>query len=416
MPLSAPQQTIFDSDSRFRVVSAGRRLGKTYLSVAEMAYAARYPKKRVYYITPTYRMAKQIAWEDLKARLIEKRWIAKVNESDLSVTLVNGSKISLRGSDNPDSLRGITADFIVLDEAAYIDKEVWEMVLRPTLSTTGGGALFITTPCGINNWIYDLYQKGLDPTEEHWESFHFTSVEGGLIPEWEIEQAKNDLDELTFRQEYLADFTSATNLVYHAFNRELNIKPWVPLDAKYVPVLHIGIDFNVNGMAASVFIQEGNIVYAIDEISLLSANTSMLVEEIRRRYPTNKIFAYPDPSGKSRKTSAESGVTDHTILANEGGFIIKAPNKHNPVRDGNNAVNAKLCNAKGERTLFIAPHCKKIIESMEKHTYAENTLLPDKTSGYDHMADSVRYYIDYVFPVRRDREDAPPQRFGVRTA
>jgi hypothetical protein len=167
-------------------------------------------------------------------------------------------------------------------------------------------------------------------------------------------------------------------------------------------------------MSAAVFVQEGNIIYAIDEIALYSSNTQELIDEIITRYPDTKIFVYPDPSGSARKTSA-SGATDHTLLANAG-FVVKAPRAHNPVRDGNNAVNSKLCNADGTPSLFIDPSCKKTIESLEKHTYKEGTSQPDKDSGFDHMADAIRYYIDYVFPVRRniDQDVVRPQRWGHR--
>jgi hypothetical protein len=167
-------------------------------------------------------------------------------------------------------------------------------------------------------------------------------------------------------------------------------------------------------MSASVFAQEGNVIHAIDEISMPSSNTAEIVEEINQRYPKTKIFVYPDPAGSARKTSAASGVTDHTILANAG-FVVKAPRAHNPVRDGINAVNSKLCSADGKVSFFVDPKCKKILESLEKHTYKEGSNgIPDKDSGYDHFSDSIRYYIDYVFPVRRDIDPnkTAPLRWG----
>ena len=407
MKLSNPQQTISDSSSRFRVVVAGRRFGKSYLSMNEMAKVARHPLKNVWYIAPTYRMCRQIIWEQFKDKLTEINWLRKSNETDLSLTLTNGSKISLRGADNPDSLRGVSLDFVVFDEFAYIDHRAWQEIIRPTLSSTQGSAMFITTPCGVSNWAYDLFNKGNDPSEEQWESFKYTTVDGGFVPEWEIEQAKKDLDKRTFDQEYLADFTTATNLVYYAFDRQLNIRPW----EKEIPsVIHVGMDFNVNPMSAVIFAQEGNTVYAIDEITLLSSNTEEIVEEIKLRYPSKKVIVYPDPAGTQRKTSA-GGLTDHKILANAG-FVVKAPNRHNAVRDGNNAVNAKLCNVKNERTFFVDPKCKKTIDALSKHSYKDGSSIPDKDTGFDHMADAIRYYIDYVFPVRRDLPEYVPERFG----
>lgn len=410
MKLSPKQEIISQSGARFRVAICGRRFGKTYLAMNEVAKVARYPDKRIFLIYPTYRQARQVIWEPFKHRLQDIGWLQKANETDLTMILRNGSRISLRGADNPDSLRGVGLDFVCLDEFAMIEEKAWTEVLRPTLSDKGGSALFISTPYGTTNWAYDLYNRGLDPTEHQWESFTFTTLDGGNVPPEEIEQARQDLDERTFRQEYEATFESYVGRIYYSFDRAQNVHEWT----KPVPdVLYIGLDFNVGQMSAAVFAQEGDVVHAIDEIALYSSNTTEMVEEIRSRFPKQKIFVYPDPSGSARKTSA-SGSTDHTILANAG-FVVKAPHAHNPVRDGINAVNSKLCGANGRRTFFIDPACKRIIESMEKHCYKEGTSIPDKDSGHDHFSDSVRYYIDYVFPIKRDMDIAyQPKRFTHR--
>jgi hypothetical protein len=301
----------------------------------------------------------------------------------------------------------VSLNFVVFDEFAYIDEKAWTEVIRPTLSTEQGSALFITTPNGATNWAYDLYQRGLNPDEHKWESFQYTTIDGGYVTDEEIEQAKQDLDQRTFKQEYLASFESYANRVYYAFDPKLNIRKY----EKETPLtIHVGLDFNVSPMSAVIFAQEGNTVHAFDEITLLSSNTDEIVDEIQNRYPTQKVIVYPDPAGTQRKTSA-GGLTDHKILYNAG-FIVKSPNKHNAVRDGNNAVNAKLCNVKGERTLFIDPKCKKTIDALAKHSYKDNSSVPDKDTGFDHMADAIRYYIDYVFPVKRDLPEYVPQRFG----
>ena len=410
MALNAGQREVGDCLSRFRVVIAGRRWGKTYLSIRELARACREPNRRVFYVAPTYRQAKQIVWDTLKYRLQDLNWVDRINESDLTVTLRNASRISLRGADNPDSLRGVGLDFVVMDEFAMIDEKAWTEVLRPTLSDRNGGALFISTPMGQSNWAYDLYQRGHDALEDQWAAFHYTTLEGGNVSAEEIESARRDLDARTFRQEYEATWEQYANRIWYAFDRGENVRSYTGA----VPaVLHIGLDFNVGMMSAAIFHQEGDRIWAMDEIAMPSSNTTEMVEEIRARYPRQRIFVYPDPAGSARKTSASSGVTDHTILANAG-FVVKAPHSHNPVRDGINAVNSKLCSASGARTLFIDPACRSIITSLEKHTYREGTSQPDKDSGLDHMSDAIRYYVDYVFPVRRDVDPTMvmPQRWG----
>ena len=411
MALNQGQQQVAASPARFRVVIAGRRWGKTFLAIRETAKVARHPDRRVFLVYPTYRQAKQVIWDPLKHRLQDLNWVEKVNESDLTINLRNGSRISLRGADNPDSLRGVGLSALIMDEFAMIDEKAWTEVLRPTLSDTGGSAMFISTPMGTANWAYDLYNRGRDPEEHQWESWSFRTIDGGNVSEQEIEQAQRDLDERTFNQEYLATFESYQNRIYYAYDRAYNTHGW---DRPLPEVLYIGLDFNVGQMSAAVFAREGDVIYAIDEIALYSSNTTEMCHEISSRYGRRKIFVYPDPSGSARKSSA-SGSTDHTILANAG-FVVKAPHAHNPVRDGINAVNTKLCNAQGLRTMFIDPKCKKIIESLEKHTYKENSNnVPDKDSGHDHFSDSIRYFVDYVFPIRRDMVYTAPQRWGHKT-
>ncbi len=408
MKLSHCQQLISKSEARFRVAVCGRRFGKTTLAMNEIAKIARHPNSNVFAVYPTYRQAKTVLWEKFKNRLVDVRWLLKANETDLSFILKNGSKISLRGADNFDSLRGVGLDGIVMDEFQLVDEKAWTEVLRPTLSDKQGSALFIGTPYGTANWAFDLFQRGNDESEQQWESFSFTTLDGGNVSAEEVEQARRDLDERTFRQEYLATFETYANRIYYAFDRKENVRQF---KGEIPNVLHVGLDFNVGQMSAIVFVVAGQTAHAIDEISLHSSNTFEIVEELKARFPGKKIIVYPDPAGSARKTAAASGTTDHSILVNAG-FTLKAPHAHNPVRDGINAVNSKLCSASGVRSLLIDPRCKKTIESLEKHSYKEGSSIPDKDSGFDHFSDALRYFIDFVFPISRNVEPYVPTRWG----
>ena len=203
MKLSTPQRKVADDQARFRVLVTGRRFGKTTLAIRELCYHARHSGKICWYVAPSYRQAKQIAWVKIKQILKDLRWVKRINEAELTIELKNTSRICLRGADNKDSLRGVGIDFLVLDECADIDEEAWTTVLRPTLSDTNGLALFEGTPKGMN-WFHDLYQRGQDPSEKEWSSYQYTTIDGGFVDAGEIEQAKRDLDAKTFRQEYQA--------------------------------------------------------------------------------------------------------------------------------------------------------------------------------------------------------------------
>jgi phage terminase large subunit len=393
------------------VVIAGRRFGKTHLAIRELAYHAKEPRRQVWYVAPSYKMAKQIAFKSLKERLTDLNWCKKINETDMTFFLRNGSTIALKGADNYDSLRGVGLDFLVLDEFADIDQEAWYETLRPTLSDKQGKALFIGTPKGIGNWSYELYQRCVDSLD--WTSFTYTTEQGGNVPPEEIESARRDLDERTFRQEYQATFETFSGRIYYAFDRAHNTIKGKPTKEDVNEIL-VGMDFNIDPMSAVIAIRNGNDLIVIDEIRMFSSNTNEMVSELKARYTHSKIIVFPDPASRQRKTSA-AGATDLTILQNAG-FIVKAPHTHTQIRDRINAVNSRLCDSTGQRHLFITTECKYTIEALERQVYRPGTTQPDKDGGYDHQNDALGYMIDYLFPVRRERDtDHQPQRWGTKT-
>ena len=405
MPLSKPQKEILDCDKRFRVLITGRRFGKTFLCIQELAKFSRYPKKKVWYVAPTYRMAKDIVWNDLVDRMTKHKWLKKLNHSDLRLTLRNGSEISLRGADNENSLRGVGLDFLVMDEFADVKEHAWYEVLRPTLSDKNGSALFCGTPRGYGNWSYNLFTK--ENEDEQWKSFQFTTLDGGQVSASEVQQAKQDLDERTFNQEYMASFVNYAGQIYYNFDRKQNV-----LDI-YNPKtneIHIGMDFNIDPMSAVISELKGNNIYVYDEIVIYSSNTDEMVQEIKNRFKDKHIFIYPDPASKQRKTSA-GGVTDLAILKNAG-FHLRVRNNHPLIRDRINAVNTKLKNGVGDRTLFIAKNCKTMLKSIERQIYKEGTTVPDKDNNYDHMNDALGYLVEYLFPVKRQFTPSKPQRWS----
>ena len=395
MPLTEPQKKVISSDARFRVLITGRRFGKTYLAINEIAKYSSQPNKKVWYVAPSYRQAKAICWSVLKEKMLAHKWVKSINHSDLTITLRNNSQITLRGSDNENSLRGVGLDFLVCDEFSDINKTVWYEVLRPTLSDTKGSAFFCGSPRGFGNWSYELFKMG--ETNNDWESFKYTTLEGEQVSVDEIEQAKQDLDLRTFQQEYEATFVNYSGMIYYNFIREKNIVEKYKDNSLF---LHIGLDFNVDPMCAVVTVIDRNIVTVIDEIQIYSSNTNEMCEEIKTRYKHKNIIVYPDPSARQRKTSA-GGTTDLAILKNFG-YEVKCKNTAPLVRDRINAVNSKLKNVAGKSSLFVLNTCKNVIKSIERQIYKEGTTIPDKDSGFDHMNDALGYLIEYNYPIRRN--------------
>ncbi len=205
-----PKQTeVFNDEHRFKVVAAGRRFGKSRLAALTLIIEALKSKEKdVFYVAPTFQQAKDIMWTVLKE--LGHEVIKSVHENTAVITLVNDRKIYLKGSDRPDTMRGVGLAYVVVDEYADMKPQVFEQILRPALSDVKGGALFIGTPKGRNHF-YELYQMAQKEEDEDWVSFHFTSFDNPLLDPTEIEAAKKSMSSFSFRQEYLASFEAASS-------------------------------------------------------------------------------------------------------------------------------------------------------------------------------------------------------------
>ena len=411
MTLTIPQRAVAKDKSRFKVLVAGRVFGKTHLCVRELCRMARFPDRKILYLAPTYGMARHIVWDDLKARLTDLNWLKRKNENDLTIELKNGSKIYLKGTENFQNLRGSGYDGVIFDEFADINKKVWTHIIRPSITDKVGKVLFTGTPKGTGNWSYDLYTNA--KYEDNWNSWAFTTLEGGQVSEEELQSAKQELDPKIYRQEFEASFESYDGVIYHNWDRTKHMRQYkFPIPS----IIHVGIDFNTSPMSAIAFAGHGaNSLWAIDEFVLYNSNTHQMAQQIKNRYPTQRIIIYPDPAGRQRKTSA-MGLTDISILQNEG-FIVKARKASIPVRDRINAVNSLLLNADKQVRLLVDPKCKMTIKAMEKMAYKEGTNIPDLHNDYNHISDAFGYAIEYQYPVSKNRLTTPqPTRWAVGMA
>jgi hypothetical protein len=394
LTLRYAQGQVFNSRKRFRVLVAGRRFGKSYLSCIELLRGAiERPGETFFYAAPTYRMAKDIAWKVMK-RLVPKAWIKSKNETDLKIELVNGSTIELKGTENAMALRGRSLAGVVLDEAAFMSSDVWFEVIRPALADKQGWALFISTPDGTASWFYDLWcYADEDPTGD-WTRWSFTTIEGDNVPPEEIEAARAQLDARTFRQEFEASFENLSGLVAVSFGDE-NIDKQVQ-DLPILPLL-LGLDFNVEFMAGVFAVKKGEDLWVFDELILTGGATTWdFCEAVQQKFGIERrIIACPDPTGGARKT-AGVGQTDHSILR-KSGFTVSSPRAPWKIRDKINAVNMGLMDANGDRRIFIHPRCKELIKSLRTLTYAPGTGLPNKNLGVDHAFDALGYLCLQVF-------------------
>lgn len=261
-PFHEYQQLVADDPSRFKVLVAGRRFGKSLLALFTCIDRAVNYGEDVWFVSPTYNNV-QIHWRNAK-RMVEglatyKNEQLKYMEFDLGDGRIGS--LGFKSGDRPDNLLGVGLDYVVVDEAAYQSSEVWYRVLRPALSDRQGKALIISTPNGVANWFYRAYLAGQDPDQHEWRSWRFRTVDNTYIKPEEIEMARKDLPDLKFRQEYLAEFVSDAGGVFRGLE---DVAVLDPLDGP-VPgdVYYAGVDWGRKNdfTVVSVFNQDGDQVY-----------------------------------------------------------------------------------------------------------------------------------------------------------
>ena len=402
LEVTQAQLDIIADPARFKVIVAGRRWGKTHLSLFDLLIdnefgAWKHPKMKNWFIAPTYRQAKNIAWTILKDITFEyPMTIESKNESELSIKFINGSIIELKGADNEDSLRGVGLTKANPDEFAFMKKEAWTEVIRPALTDRKGKAMFIGTPDGFN-YFYELYNKGL-AEQDGFKSWFFKSLDSPYLDPAEIEAARSELDERTFRQEYEASFETSTGRIYYTFNRKEN-------DAKQnlikdLPIV-LAVDFNVSPMCWLVIQHINGVDYVIEELVRRNTNTEEMAKLIGDLYGYNRNFIfYGDYSGSFRSTKSPS--TDYDIIRNIlfGATFNLKPNPS--VIDRVNSTNARICNAKGERRLFVnTEKCPELVKDLEQVIWKEGKREIDKSNiERTHSSDALGYFIDYEYPLK----------------
>lgn len=415
--LTPPQGKIKLSKKRFKIVNAGRRFGKSFVSGVDIIDTALSKENAViWYVAPTLGMGRDIMWNPWLTKRIPQAYIKRKNNQMMYMELKNGSVIQVKTAEDPDSLRGPGIDLLIIDEAAMIKQEDFWETISPTLSDKwhDGRALIISTPKGYN-WFYDLFQQA--KKDDEWDYFQFTTLEGGNVTPEEIEKKRRTMTKKMFEQEYLASFETMSNRVYYNFDRTLNScegEDWFGEEGD----VHVGIDFNVNPMTAACFVKILNekheeTAIEFDEIVEPNSDTQELADKLKAKFRNCTIYAYPDPTCHKRQTNAVGGVTDYDILV-KNGFIVCCPPKPYASKDKWNTVNTALCDADDNRRIFIVNDtCPYSRKALEGYTYkAGNKTEPDKSSGLDHISDAFAYFVNYNFPMV-EKEIIKPEVLGV---
>ena len=424
------QNRFFHSNRRFQVIPSGRRSGKTEIAKRKLIIAAitfsAFPDGRFVAAAPTHSQAKDIFWDDLKAMVPD--WALRGNrfnsiaESTRTIFLWNGAKIQVIGLDKPERAEGTPIDGIILDEYGNMKESVWKEHIRPALSTPGrpGWAIFIGVPEGRNHYYY-LYLSAHKKDKKDWAAFHWKTAE--INPE-EAEAAKEDMDLLTWQQEYEGSFVTFEGRCYYTFDRKNNMTP----DGErliYQPGkdLIIMMDFNRKpGVAAIAQEQEppawmqkrnGNkniITAGIGEVYIENnSNTEVVARRLAAEWGFHKgnVLLHGDASGGA-KTSQGIRGSDWDIVTAElkpifGDRLKQRYPKGNPsIRTRVNSVNTRFQNAKGfHGAVLDEKMCPMLIRDFEGVT-CDDDGGPDKKSDkktlLTHISDGWGYYMNVKHP------------------
>jgi len=388
------QLVVWKNDKRFRVLCSGRRFGKSYLGREELLKASQKNNSVNIYIAPTRQQAKDIMWDALKQRVRELKWDCVINESELKITRRNNATIKLYSAEKPDRIRGLGIDFIVLDEIAeYRDPGMFNQVIRPALSDKNGKALFIGTPKGFNHF-YELYQKGT--SQEDWASFSFKTIDSPFFQteegKQEIADAKNLLDELSFKQEYEAEFIHFSGRIYYAASREVFNSDY-QFDSNNGPI-YVGLDFNHSPLAGVLFHRIAGHSVAFDEIYLKFGDTESWCREFKKRYPNQPAICNPDATG-ARRTS-NSTQSDFEILKTYG-FKIECgsvnPKRVDRWASTNHAFEKGMLQINTKK-------CPMLVKDLEQLCYREGACEPDLSDPMlGHISDAFSYHCYKYFSI-----------------
>jgi len=285
--LSKWQTNVWDDSSRYQVINCGRRAGKSTLVAVKMTeFALTNPKADVWYIAPTYKQAKQIMWLML-GDVVPQRAIDKKNETELTIVLKNQSRISLKGADNPDSLRGVKIDLCIFDECAFIDKweSVWK-VIRPTLVDNQAKTMFISTPNGFNHFK--------DMAENSKFSYHhYTSYDNPYLEKDELDLMKTEMDEDSFAQEVMGEFRKMSGLIYKEFNRDIHMVDIPTLDFNWTFTRSLDFGFaHKTALGYFAINSDGTEIYMYDGLYQSGLVESQIADVVKTK-DAGKIITNP---------------------------------------------------------------------------------------------------------------------------
>ena len=395
------QKQFHESSARFKGFSGPIGSGKSAALCQEAVRLSYLNSGRVGLIgAPTYPMLRDSTLTSLVEILDENGLPYDLNKADGVITLQDtGSRILLRAVDEFERLRGTNLAWFGLDELTYTREGAWlrlEGRLRDPRATRRCG-FAVWTPKGFD-WVY---RKFFSHRVEGYDAIQAMPFENRFlleqVPDF-YERLRGSYDENFYRQEVLGDYLNVKGgLVYHAFNRNKNLRSTVMDSAR--PLIW-ALDFNVNPMCSVVAqVNQNEEIFVLDEIVLQRATTEQACEEFEKRFglPQAGVIVYGDASGAAMNTT---GYSDYQVIraffaARRARVTYRIPKSNPLIRDRVSLVNARLCNARGEIRLLVDPKCAELIQDLEQVSYLEDSTTVDKDRDRKrtHLSDALGYLI-----------------------
>lgn len=386
----------FKDPSRFKFILAGRRGGKTFLIKHDILETMRRcpPYGEIWYIGPNNQQSKELMWSALDEAAYEQGWHYKPMVSKSRFEFSRSRMVYIVGAEKISRIRGHAVYKAYLDELAFFQtdlNEVWKAV-RPTLTDFGGQAWACTTPNGKGTSAHEFYLASL--AKKNWKYFHWRTIDNPWIDPKEIDEAKTELDEKGFAQEYLAEWQSYEGLAYYNFSENTHIETAPDIDIA-LP-LHLCFDFNVNPTTLLLSQKHGDKLFYKKEYSFKNSSTEDTIQafcddfELQRPYLNIKIRG--DASGSSR--SANTGKSDYyyieQILNHRGFNFQKEVRPANPpIIDRVKILNGWLKPVVGSPKLAVDPSCRELIKDLSSQEL--NGRTPSDANNMGHKADACGY-------------------------
>lgn len=391
------QQHVIDNALRFNVLRCGRRWGKSTMA-HELLSCADDPDNGflngfpVGYFAPTNKNMLEF-WEEFTA--IFAPVISDKKEQERVVRFYGGGRVDFWSLEKPETIRGRKYKRVVVDEVAVVKnfKKIWTKILRPTLTDLKGDGFFLSTPQGKNNYFFDMDEMEKKQPKK-WKSFYFPSVSNPHLDPAEIEEARLELDPLTFAQEYLASFiTENLSAWAYCYDEKKHVGSTLLNRKKEV---YLSFDFNRNPITCFVGQHDETTIYGIEQIKLATSNIYELCDYINAKYAGCMFIVTGDATGQGTSALVEDNLNYYTIIKSKLRLTVnqfKVPTQNPKVKENRVTVNAVLHNRK---VILDKDNCKGLIFDLEHAQMLPNGDL-DKTDRKDptkqlDALDCFRYY------------------------